>query len=62
MSSNKPIKSARCACPTRKCEAPLLAAQPKSRPHLHAYLQKIHARPAYLRALERGDKYDFGPK
>lgn len=38
MSSNKRIKSARCACP-------------KSRPHLHAYVQKIHARPAYRRAL-----------
>lgn len=33
-----------------------------SRPRLHAFLQKIHARPAYLRALERGGKYDFGPK
>lgn len=31
-------------------------------PRLHAFLQKIHARPAYLRALERGGKYDFGPK
>lgn len=30
-----------------------------SRPKLHAFLQKIHARPAYRRALERGGKYDF---
>lgn len=34
----------------------------ESRPRLHAFLQKIHARPAYRRALERGGKYDFGPK
>lgn len=34
----------------------------QSRPRLHAFLQKIHARPAYLRALERGGRYDFGPK
>jgi glutathione S-transferase len=33
-----------------------------SRPRLHAFLQKIHARPAYRRALERGGQYDFGPK
>ena len=33
-----------------------------SRPRLHAFLQRIHARPAYRRALERGGKYDFGPK
>jgi hypothetical protein len=30
-----------------------------SRARLHAFLQKIHARPAYRRALERGGKYDF---
>jgi glutathione S-transferase len=34
----------------------------RSRPRLHAFLQKIHARPAYRRALERGGPYDFGPK
>jgi glutathione S-transferase len=34
----------------------------QSRPRLHAFLQKIHARPAYRRALERGGRYDFGPK
>jgi glutathione S-transferase len=30
-----------------------------SRPHLHAWLQRIHARPAYRRALERGGPYAF---
>jgi glutathione S-transferase len=34
----------------------------QSRPRLHAFLQKIHARPAYRKALERGGRYDFGPK
>jgi glutathione S-transferase len=28
-------------------------------PKLLAWLERIHARPAYLRALERGGKYDF---
>ncbi|MDB5910144.1 MAG: glutathione S-transferase [Massilia sp.] len=28
-------------------------------PRLMAFLERIHARPAYLRALERGGKYDF---
>ncbi|WP_296951078.1 glutathione S-transferase [uncultured Massilia sp.] len=28
-------------------------------PHLVAFLERIHARPAYRRALERGGKYDF---
>ena len=30
-----------------------------SRPRLMAYLKKIHARPAYKRALERGGPYSF---
>jgi glutathione S-transferase len=30
-----------------------------SRPRLMAYLDRIHARPAYKRALERGGPYDF---
>ncbi len=34
----------------------------QSRPRLYAFLQKIHSRPAYRRALERGGQYDFGPK
>ena len=34
----------------------------RSRPRLHAFLRKIHGRPAYRRALERGGRYDFGPK
>ena len=28
-------------------------------PKLMAFLERIHARPAYVRALERGGKYDF---
>jgi glutathione S-transferase len=28
-------------------------------PRLYAFLERIHARPAYRRALERGGKYDF---
>jgi len=31
-----------------------------SRPKLRAFLERIHARPAYARAIERGGKYDFG--
>jgi glutathione S-transferase len=31
----------------------------ESRPKLWAFLKTIHARPAYLRALEKGGKYDF---
>jgi glutathione S-transferase len=43
---------------------PLEAAQSRggldgSRPRLMAYLQRIHARPAYLRALEQGGQYDL---
>jgi glutathione S-transferase len=30
-----------------------------SRPKLAAFLKRIHARPAYQRALERGGPYDF---
>ena len=30
-----------------------------SRPRLMAFLKRIHARPAYRRALERGGPYDF---
>ncbi|MEK8052348.1 glutathione S-transferase [Ideonella sp. DXS22W] len=30
-----------------------------SRPRLHAFLQRIHARPAYQRALQRGGPYAF---
>jgi glutathione S-transferase len=42
--------------------AALRAGLDASRPHLYAFLQKIHARPAYRRALEKGGPYDFGPK
>ncbi len=31
----------------------------QNRPHLMAYLARIHARPAYQRALEKGGKYDI---
>jgi glutathione S-transferase len=31
-----------------------------SRPRLMAFLKRIHERPAYQRALERGGKYDYG--
>jgi glutathione S-transferase len=31
----------------------------ESRPRLMAFLDKIHARPAYRRAIERGGKYDL---
>jgi glutathione S-transferase len=30
-----------------------------SRPKLMGWLKRIHARPAYRRALERGGPYDF---
>jgi glutathione S-transferase len=30
-----------------------------SRPRIKDWLQRIHARPAYLRALERGGKYEL---
>lgn len=33
-----------------------------SRPRLTGFLERIHARPAYLAALERGGDYDFAPK
>lgn len=42
--------------------AAMRAGLDASRPRLYAFLQKIHARPAYRRALEKGGKYDFGPK
>ncbi|SAK58524.1 glutathione S-transferase domain-containing protein [Caballeronia calidae] len=31
----------------------------KSLPHVRAFLERIHARPAYQRALERGGRYDY---
>jgi glutathione S-transferase len=31
----------------------------ETRPRLMAFLQKIHSRPAYLRGVERGGKYDL---
>ena len=32
----------------------------ESRPHLWAFLQKVHARPAYQRALEKGGPFTLG--
>lgn len=42
--------------------AALRAGLNESRPRLHAFLQRIHARLAYRRALERGGPYDFAPQ
>ena len=36
-----------------------VAPHVESRPKLKEFLARIHARPAYKRALERGGKYDF---
>lgn len=38
------------------------AALDTSRPALHAFLERIHARPAYRAALERGGDYDLVPR
>lgn len=40
-------------------EAGATRAPYDARPHLKAFLQKIHARPAYQRALERGGPYAY---
>jgi glutathione S-transferase len=32
-----------------------------TRPRLHAFLERIHARPAYKRALAKGGRYDLAP-
>ncbi|MBD2448771.1 glutathione S-transferase [Nostoc sp. FACHB-152] len=40
----------------------IVAMQPElinSRPKIKQFIERIHARPAYKRALERGGKYDF---
>jgi glutathione S-transferase len=42
--------------------AALFGGLDESRPRLHAFLERIHSRPAYRRALERGGQYDFGPR
>ncbi|NBB65147.1 glutathione S-transferase [Pseudomonas sp. ODNR1LW] len=36
------------------------AFDPETRPRLKAFLTRIHARPAYRRALERGGAYSYG--
>ncbi|WP_459904332.1 glutathione S-transferase family protein [Caballeronia sp. HLA56] len=40
-------------------EAGSQRAGAKSLPHVRAFLERIHARPAYQRALERGGRYDL---
>jgi glutathione S-transferase len=42
--------------------AALRAGLNESRPRLHAFLRRSHARPACRRALERGGPYDFAAK
>ena len=37
----------------------MIAKQVESRPKLKEFLDRIHARPAYKRAIERGGRYDF---
>jgi glutathione S-transferase len=39
--------------------ASIRAGLNESRPRLMAFLERIHARPAYRQALERGGRYDF---
>ena len=38
---------------------PLEAAARADRPRLMAFLERIHARPAYRRALEKGGEYAY---
>ncbi|MDR5783364.1 glutathione S-transferase [Caballeronia sp. LZ065] len=40
-------------------EAGSQRAGAKQLPHIRAFLERIHARPAYQRALERGGRYDY---
>jgi glutathione S-transferase len=40
-------------------EAGSQRAGAKNLPHIRAFLERIHARPAYRRALERGGRYDY---
>jgi glutathione S-transferase len=40
-------------------EAGSARAGAKSMPHIRAFLERIHARPAYQRALARGGRYDY---
>jgi glutathione S-transferase len=39
--------------------ASMRAGLDRSRPKLWDFLQRIHARPAYKRALEKGGKYEL---
>ena len=40
-------------------EAAAQRAGAADRPRIKAFLDRIHARPAYQRALERGGPYDY---
>lgn len=40
-------------------EAGVLRAGAKSKPKLSAFLDRIHARPAYIKALERGGRFEI---
>ncbi|WP_244817104.1 glutathione S-transferase [Caballeronia sp. Lep1P3] len=40
-------------------EAASQRAGAKDLAHIHAFLERIHARPVYRRALERGGRYDY---
>ncbi|HET8881813.1 MAG TPA: glutathione S-transferase [Solimonas sp.] len=42
------------------CEAAAARGGPGERPHIAAFLDKIHARPAYQRALQRGGPFRLG--
>jgi len=42
-------------------EAGAARAGAGSRPHVKAFLERIHARPAYREALKRGGPYDYAP-
>ncbi|MGH8172449.1 MAG: glutathione S-transferase [Rhodanobacteraceae bacterium] len=41
-------------------EAGAARGELRARPHLSAWLERMHARPAYRRALEKGGPYDLG--
>jgi glutathione S-transferase len=43
------------------CEVAAVRGFLRDYPALSAYLTKLQARPAYLRAIEKGGPYSFGP-
>ena len=40
-------------------EAAVARGNAKSQPNIAKFVEKIHARPAYQAALEKGGKYDY---